>query len=175
MSVMIAPLHQQLRAAREAHGYSQHKLAALAGLARIDIQRIEKGDNVTIRKIEAYIGALPHLQSLHIGGVEIKGRITVDVESVRQMVLNIVTTGANVLQVLAQTESQEREGAPKQPLPGGGGATRHRPKPEVSPELEEYLRQIDPTDKAVRSARGPAARPASPAGPDAPSPPGDES
>jgi len=171
MAGMIAPLHEQLRAAREAHGYSQHKLAALAGLARIDIQRIEKGDNVTIRKIVAYIGALPHLQSLHIGGVEIKGRITVDVESMRQMMLTIVTTSANVLQVLGQTESQERDGAPKQPLPGGGGATRHKPKPDISPELKEYLRQIDPTDKGVRSARGPAAPTAS----DAKFPPADES
>jgi hypothetical protein len=175
MAGMIAPLHEQLRAAREAHGYSQYKLAALAGLARIDIQRIEKGDNVTIRKIEAYIGALPHLQSLHIGGVEIKGKITVDVESMRQMMLTIVTTSANVLQVLGQTESQERDAAPKQPLPGGGGATRHKPKPDISPELKEYLRQIDPTDKGVRSARGPAARPPSSTAPDAKFPPADES
>jgi transcriptional regulator with XRE-family HTH domain len=175
MAGMIAPLHEQLRAAREAHGYSQHKLAALAGLARVDIQRIEKGDNVTIRKIEAYIGALPHLQSLHIGGVEIKGRFTVDVESVRQMVLDIVTTSANVLQVLGQAESQERDGAPKQPLPGAGGATRHRPNPGVSPELRDYLRQIDPTYKAARAARGSAAQPASPTAPDAKFPPADES
>ena len=175
MAGMIAPLHEQLRAAREAHGYSQHKLAALAGLARIDIQRIEKGDNVTIRKIEAYIGALPHLQSLHIGGVEIKGRITVDVESMRQMMLTIVTTSANVLQVLGQAQSQERDAAPEQPLPGGGGATRHRPKPGASPALKEHLRQIDPTYKAAQAARGSAARPASPAGPDVPLPPADES
>ena len=84
MTGMIAPLHQQLRAAREAHGYSQHKLAALAGLARIDIQRIEKGDNVTIRKIEAYIGALPHLQSFHIGGVLMPSRMPLVMWDVNQ-------------------------------------------------------------------------------------------
>src|SRR5688572_6523632 len=99
MSHMLAPLHEQLRAAREAHGYSQQKLATLAGLVRTDIQRIERGDNVTIRKIQAYISGLPHLQSLQLGGVEIRGRITVDADTVRQMVLDMVTTGANVLQV----------------------------------------------------------------------------
>jgi hypothetical protein len=172
---MIAPLHQQLRAAREAHGYSQHKLATLAGLVRTDIQRIERGDNVTIRKIEAYIGALPHLQSLQFGGVEIKGRITVDVESVRQMVLDMVTTGANVLQVLGQAESQERHGAPEQSLPAAAGATRYQRKPGASAALKEHLRQVDPTYKAARAARGSAPPQTSPAGPDAPVPPDDES
>jgi transcriptional regulator with XRE-family HTH domain len=153
---MIAPLHLQLRAAREAHGYSQHKLAALAGLVRTDIQRIERGDNVTIRKIEAYIGALPHLQSLQFGGVEIKGRITVDVDSVRQMVLDMVTTGANVLQVLGQTaeRASQESGAQEQPLPGAGGATRYQRKTGASATLKEHLREIDPTYKAARAARG---------------------
>ena len=175
MSGMIAPLHQQLRAAREAHGYSQHKLASLAGLVRTDIQRIERGDNVTIRKIEAYIGALPHLRSLQFGGVEIKGRITVDVESVRQMVLDMVTTGANVLQVLSQTETEEQDTAPKPPPAGPAGATRYQRKRGVSAALLEHLRQIDPTDKAYEAARGGDSRPASAAGPDTQAKPDDES
>lgn len=151
MSGMIAPLHEQLRAAREAHGYSQHKLAALAGLVRTDIQRIERGDNVTIRKIEAYIGALPRLQSLQFGGVEIKGRLTVDVDNVRQMVLDMVTTGANVLQILGQTgerEQPEQEQPPAEPA----GARRYQRKPPVSDALKEHLRQVDPTYKAARAA-----------------------
>jgi transcriptional regulator with XRE-family HTH domain len=166
MSSMIAPLHQQLRAAREAHGYSQQKLAGLAGLVRTDIQRIERGDNVTIRKIEAYIGALPHLQSLQFGGVEIKGRITVDVDKVRQMVLDMVTTGANVLQVLGLTEEREAQepvSAKESQLPGAGGATKYLRKPGASAELKEHLRQIDPTYKGPRPPREAAQRNASPA------------
>lgn len=172
---MIAPLHEQLRAAREAHGYSQHKLATLAGLVRTDIQRVERGDNVTIRKIEAYIGALPHLQSLHFGGVEIKGRITVDVETVRQMVLDMVTTGANVLQVLGQIEERDAQpaAAQEQPLPGAAGATRHQRRPGASAALKEHLRQVDPTYKASRAAR--KAAPVSPADADTPLPPDDQS
>lgn len=174
MSGMIAPLHEQLRAAREAHGYSQQKLASLAGLVRTDIQRVERGDNVTIRKIEAYIGALPHLQSLQFGGVEIKGRITVDVESVRQMVLDMVTTGANVLQVLGQTEArqaQEEGAAQEQPLPRAAGAMKYQRKPGAPAALKEHLREVDPTYKASRAARN--AAPAADA--DAPPPPDDES
>lgn len=169
---MIAPLHEQLRAAREAHGYSQHKLATLAGLVRTDIQRVERGDNVTIRKIEAYVGALPHLQSLHLGGVEIKGKITVDVESVRQMVLDMVTLGANVLQVLGQLEEREAQPptAQLQPPPPAG-ATRYQRKPGASAALKQHLREIDPTYKASRAAR----RKTAGASADAPVPSGDES
>ncbi|HYK00419.1 MAG TPA: helix-turn-helix transcriptional regulator [Thermoanaerobaculia bacterium] len=169
---MIAPLHQQLRAAREAHGYSQHKLASLAGLVRTDIQRIERGDNVTIRKIEAYIGALPHLQALHFGGVQIKGKITVDVETVRQMVLDMVTTGANVLQVLGQLDERQ---APPGATQESAGATRYQRKPGVSPALKDHLREVDPTYKASQAARKTAPPPDAPAGLDAPLPPKDES
>jgi hypothetical protein len=149
MAGMIAPLHLQLRAAREAHGYSQHKLAALAGLVRTDIQRIERGDNVTIRKIEAYIGALPHLQSLQLGGVEIKGRFTVDMDNVRQMVLDMVTTGANVLQVLGHTA----EPASDEPVIRVGGAGRYQRRTTgASAKLKEHLREVDPTYKAAQAA-----------------------
>ena len=164
MSSMITPLHQQLRTAREAHGYSQEKLAALAGLVRTDIARIERGDNVTIRKIEAYIGALPHLQSLQFGGVEIKGRISADVDTVRQMVLDMVTIGANVLQLLGEIENEERDSA-------------YPRKPAVSPALKEHLRRIDPTYKAAQAARNSAPPATAPADPDTDtaSPPQDES
>ncbi len=149
MASMIAPLHLQLRAAREAHGYSQHKLAALAGLVRTDIQRIERGDNVTIRKIEAYIGALPHLKSLQFGGVEIKGSFTVDMDNVRQMVLDMVTTGANVLQVLGHTA----EPGSDEPVIRVGGAGRYQPRTAgASAALKEHLRKVDPTYKAARAA-----------------------
>ena len=49
MTGMFINLHEQIRAAREAHGLSQQKLAALAGVDRGDIQRLERGDNVTIK------------------------------------------------------------------------------------------------------------------------------
>jgi len=170
MSTIMTPLHEQLRAAREAHGYTQEKLAGLTGLYRTDIQRIERGENVTIRKIEAYISGLPHLESLQFGGVEIRGKITVDVDSVRQMVLDMVTTGANVLQVLGQTEEKQGEETPREetpapqprpPLEGPVGATRYRRKRVVSEELKEHLRRIDPTYKRSSAAREAAARGAS--------------
>lgn len=140
---MENPVHVQIRAAREAHGLTQHELAARAGVGRSDIQRLERGDNVGIRLLEKVLAQLPDLTTFQMGGIEVTGRITVDVDSVRQIVLGIVASGTQALQVLEQARPSERPAE----LQGPAGATRFVPKPVVSEELKEYLRQIDPTDK----------------------------
>jgi transcriptional regulator with XRE-family HTH domain len=142
--VMENPIHIQLRAAREAHGLTQHELAARAGVGRSDIQRLERGDNVGIRLLEKVLAQLPELTTFQMGGIEVTGRITVDVDSVRQIVLGIVAAGTQALQVLEQARPEQARPAE---LQGPAGATRFVPKPVVSEELKEYLRRIDPTDK----------------------------
>ena len=188
---MLPSLHVQLRTAREQHGYSQHKLAELAGVGRSDIQRLERGDNVGIRLLEKVIAQLPNLGSLQLGGVEIIGRITVDVETVRKMMVEIITTSANVLQVLGDEQDkqqpepqpavtpQEPAGIVQPPTQGPVGATRYRRKRVVSEATLEQLRRINPVYKASQAAREAAAQRPSPAAPPAedgkPTSRGDES
>lgn len=143
--VMENPVHVQLRAAREAHGLTQHELAARAGVGRSDIQRLERGDNVGIRLLEKVLAQLPNLTTFQMGGIEVTGRITVDVDTVRQIVLGIVASGTQALQVLEQARPSERPAE----LQGPVGATRFVPKPVLSEEFKEYLRRIDPTDKGA--------------------------
>jgi transcriptional regulator with XRE-family HTH domain len=145
---MENPVHVQLRAAREAHGLTQHELAARAGVGRSDIQRLERGDNVGIRLLEKVLAQLPDLTTFQMGGIEVTGRITVDVDSVRQIVLGIVAAGTQALQVLEQARPSERPAE----LQGPAGATRFVPKPVLSEEFKEYLRRIDPTDKGPKPA-----------------------
>lgn len=183
---MENPVHVQLRAAREAHGFTQHELAARAGIGRSDIQRLERGDNVGIRLLEKVLAQLPNLESLQLGGVEIVGRITVDVATVRKMMVEIITTSANVLQVLGdEQDTQQPAGAPEEPAEsvpppahGPAGATRYRRKRIVSEATLEHLRRINPVYKASQAARRPSERRAPvavPAEDGKPSPSGDES
>jgi transcriptional regulator with XRE-family HTH domain len=142
--VMENPVHVQLRAAREAHGLTQHELAARAGVGRSDIQRLERGDNIGIRLLEKVLAQLPDLTTFQIGGIEVTGRITVDVDSVRQIVLDIVAAGTQALQVLEQARPAERHDP--------AGATRYERKPGASAALKEHLRRIDPTYKGAKRA-----------------------
>jgi transcriptional regulator with XRE-family HTH domain len=139
---MENPIHVQLRAAREAHGLTQHELAARAGVGRSDIQRLERGDNVGIRLLEKVLAQLPDLTTFQMGGIEVTGRITVDVDSVRQIVLDIVAAGTQALQVLEQARPAER--------PETVGATRYERKTGASRALKEHLRRIDPTYQASK-------------------------
>jgi transcriptional regulator with XRE-family HTH domain len=149
---MENPVHVQLRAAREAHGLTQHELAARAGVGRSDIQRLERGDNVGIRLLEKVLAQLPELTTFQMGGVEVTGRITVDVDSVRQIVLDIVAAGTQALQVLEQARLSERPAERPAERHAPAGATRYERKPGASGALKEHLRRIDPTYKAPKRA-----------------------
>ncbi|HEV7487040.1 MAG TPA: helix-turn-helix transcriptional regulator [Thermoanaerobaculia bacterium] len=51
-------LHEELRAAREAAGFTQSELAKQAGIPRNQVVRAEKGENITLdtlRKIAAFL------------------------------------------------------------------------------------------------------------------------
>jgi transcriptional regulator with XRE-family HTH domain len=139
---MLVPIHEQLRTARLAHGFSQQKLADLADLDRSDIQRLERGDNVGIRTIEKVLAHLPELKKVSVGNVDVVvDTITLDVDALRQLTLDMVSTGTKILNLLEQARKPAAQEGP-----GPVGATRVVPVNDVNPTLKERLRRLDPTD-----------------------------
>ena len=142
---MFTHLHEQIRGAREAHGLSQQKLADLAGVDRSDIQRLERGDNVTIKLLSKVLQQLPNLRNISIGNVNVVvDSLTIDIHSLRQLTVDMITTGTQILRLLDQAP-------PAKPLNEGPvGATRVPIPTDINPTLKERLRRLDPTDLGRR-------------------------
>lgn len=64
---MRMELHDQVRAGRRRARLTQAELAALAGVNRMDISRLEKGENLTLKKFVKIVNAVPNLTELHFG------------------------------------------------------------------------------------------------------------
>ena len=61
-------LHDEVRAAREALGMSQRKLAELAGIPRSQLSAFEAhGTNITLETLRKLVTALPNIQHLSLG------------------------------------------------------------------------------------------------------------
>ena len=143
---MLVPIHEQLRAARLAHGLSQQKLADMADLDRSDIQRLERGDNVGIRTIEKVLAHLPNLKKVSVANVDVVvDTITLDVDALRQLTLDMVSTGTQILNLLEQTRRSTAQEAP-----GPIGPIQVTSPTDINPTLKERLRRLDPTDLGKR-------------------------
>lgn len=61
-------LHDEVRAAREALGMSQRKLAELANIPRSQLSAFEShGTNITLETLRKLVGALPNIRHLSLG------------------------------------------------------------------------------------------------------------
>jgi transcriptional regulator with XRE-family HTH domain len=65
-------LHDEIREARIAHGYSQSKLSKLAGVPRTRLRMFEEGGNITIETLEKIVNALPNLKTVTIGRMQMR-------------------------------------------------------------------------------------------------------
>lgn len=65
-------LHTQIREARKQAKLTQVELAQMANVGRMDISRLENGENVTMKTFIKIVNALPNLTELRLGSVNLK-------------------------------------------------------------------------------------------------------
>jgi transcriptional regulator with XRE-family HTH domain len=143
--------HERLRDARHARGLTQQRLAKLADVPRSQLQKLERGDNVTLATIQKTIGQLTGLrldvvpESLDVGEIQ---RNALDVRRILVELLAAVerliyATGASAGATGASTGPLPPSDAvaTQGPLPGAGGATRHESgiDPQLLDRLEKEL------------------------------------
>src|SRR5256885_16349562 len=69
--LMSMELHLQVREARKQANLTQQELARLAGVSRMDVSRLENGENLTMRMFLKIVNALPSLTHLSLGSVQL--------------------------------------------------------------------------------------------------------
>ena len=125
-------LQDQIRQAREEHGYSQAQLARLAGLPRERVRQLESGGNVTLETFQKIIAQLPRLKTLSLGSTELQTR-GAGVPQIRDALAAWLEAGRQLLTLL--------ESIPAEPAPED--ETRIRPSVTMTPELELRLRRLE--------------------------------
>lgn len=127
-------IDRRIREERHARGLTQQRLAQLADVPRSQLQKLERGDNVTLSTIQKTIGQLTGLrldvvpENLDVAEVQ---RNAVEVR-------RILGELASAVERLIAATGPKAEAAPS-PLIGGGGATRH--ESEIEPQLLDRLDQ----------------------------------
>ena len=129
----LAMLHTEIRQARMDHGLSQSELARRAGIPRDRLRQFENGENITIDTLMKILAQLPDLRTVTLGAVE--GRTAgVDLTEIRDAIAEWLESGRRVLALLESAMAVR---------PGAGGATRHEPGLEITPDLEARLARLE--------------------------------
>jgi transcriptional regulator with XRE-family HTH domain len=141
--------HERLRDARHARGLTQQRLAKLADVPRSQLQKLERGDNVTLATIQKTIGQLTGLrldvvpESLDVGEIQRNAlevrRILVELLAAVERLIHATGASAGATGASAGPLPPSDAVAAQGPLPGGGGATRH--ESGIDPQLLERLEQ----------------------------------
>ncbi|HEY0155771.1 MAG TPA: helix-turn-helix transcriptional regulator [Thermoanaerobaculia bacterium] len=111
-------LHDEIREARIAHGYSQSKLSKLAGVPRTRLRMFEEGGNITIETLEKIVNALPNLKTVTIGRMQMRTHAEPgemkealeDLIAAAQRIIKLASTSAAVSEP-GQTASKPRKAA----------------------------------------------------------------
>jgi transcriptional regulator with XRE-family HTH domain len=72
MGMNFEELGIQVREARRQANLTQLELARQANVGRMDISRLEKGQNVTMKTFYKIVNALPSLTDIHLGSVRLR-------------------------------------------------------------------------------------------------------
>jgi transcriptional regulator with XRE-family HTH domain len=72
MGMNFEELGIQVREARRQANLTQLELARQANVGRMDISRLEKGQNVTMKTFYKIVNALPSLTDIHLGAVRLR-------------------------------------------------------------------------------------------------------
>ena len=129
-SIFHPMLHDQIRLAREEHGYSQAELARLAGVPRERVRQLESGGNVTLETFQKIIAQLPRLKTLSLGSTELQTR-GAGIPQIRDALAAWLEAGRQLLTLL--------ESIPAEPAPEGDTRIRLG----MTPELEQRLRRLE--------------------------------
>jgi len=65
-TLVAMELHLQVREARKQAGLTQQEIAERSGVARTDVVRFERGENVTLKTFLRIVGVIPDLRDLTI-------------------------------------------------------------------------------------------------------------
>ena len=125
-------LAKQIREARVQHGLSQVKLARLADVHRTQLRQLEEGGNVTLETLTKVVAQLPNLRTLNLGAVNLQTG-AIDPAAARQILIDLITAAGRALSLFEQAV----------PPPPPAGATRYDGATEITPELEQRLRELE--------------------------------
>ncbi|MGZ5442311.1 MAG: helix-turn-helix domain-containing protein [Thermoanaerobaculia bacterium] len=119
-------LHDEVRAAREALGMSQRKLAELANIPRSQLSAFEAhGTNITLETLRKLVAALPNIQNLSLGVRDVKVNAALSDAAMRHALADLRRATDTILALA------EPKGAGATEFRGGGA--------EVSPDLTRKL------------------------------------
>lgn len=102
-------LHQQIKAARNQAGLTQAELAQRAGVHRMDVSRLENGENLTMKTFLKIASAIPELTHLQFGPLELTRRDAQPIHDGEQLRARAAEVLENV------RESRSGGEAPQQP------------------------------------------------------------
>ena len=123
-------LHEDVRRARMLARLSQSELARRSGVPRKQVRALEAGGNVTLATLRKIAAALPTLEHVTLGGLEIN-TANVDLEGARQAAHDIADAARRLVAALE---------------PGSSGATRHDSMAsdlQRAAELEPLIDEIE--------------------------------
>lgn len=92
-------IHDEMREARIAAGLSVMELAKRAKVPRQRVYEMEKGGNVTLETLRRIAAALPNLQRVTLGGMEIV-TANADLEEARRAALDLFDVAKRLMSAL---------------------------------------------------------------------------
>lgn len=127
---------RQIRAAREEAGLSRDALAALANIARSNLQTLEQDGNVTLSTLAKVLPHLPRLRWLTLGGVDL---MVVD-GTTRRAITDLLAIAEHLAKGVGQ--------APR--VIPASGATEHTPT-GIDAETRQRVAAIDASLDRIHS------------------------
>jgi transcriptional regulator with XRE-family HTH domain len=130
-------LHEDVRQARIDHGFTQLKLAKLAGVPRSQLRKFESGGNITIFTLRKILSQLPKLKTVSFESVKLELDQT-NVGALRAELTELMASASRVLELLDHVRAK-RPDAAEPPA----GATRFEGGLQIPVALEERLRTLE--------------------------------
>ncbi len=115
---------------------SRGELSKLSGVPRERIRQIETGANFTLETLQKLLPHLPNLKTIYLGSSELRVGGETEITALRDEFSSWLESGRRIMTMLEKIQV-----VPAAPRPR-----------EMSPELEERLRQLERQIAEVREA-----------------------
>lgn len=130
-------MHKEIVEARQQLGLSQARFAKISGIPRSQLRRLEEGLSVTTTTLAKALRHLPNLHQVHFYGVEI---VSDDHRTnARQALTDMVASAQGIIDAANRLLAM---------IPDAHAAGPD----EITPELEDEIRELDADVDALREA-----------------------